>query len=128
MKVTQLRNKIKNYDLYYDKNYIKENLFLDTCTPNTKAIQEFFGISQPTCSRHLRELFGDEIHYNNGTSYSERELQDYIKTLTENIICNDRVIINPKELDIVLPDVKLCIEYDGSYWHSSTYVKENYPP
>ena len=120
------QSKIKNFNLYNDKNYIKENLFLDNRTPNSKAIQEFFGISQSTCSRHLRELFKDEIHYNSGTSYSERELQEYVKALSQNVICNDRTIINPKELDIVIPDVGLCIEYDGSYWHNAEIKGPNY--
>ena len=108
------------------KKYIKENLFLDTSTPNSKAIQEFFGIDQSTCSRHMRELFKDEIHYNTGTSNAEREMQDYVKSIHQNVICNDRTIISPKELDIVLPDVKLAIEYDGSYWHSSAFVDQKY--
>ena len=124
--VNPSQSKIKNYDLYYDKNYIRENLFLDTCTPNTKAIQEFFNISGFAGVQHMRELFGDEIHYYSGTSSAERELQDYVKTLTENVRCNDRTIISPKELDIVLPDVKLCIEYDGSYWHSDKVKGQNY--
>ena len=26
--------------------------------------------------------------------------------------------INPKELDIYIPDLKLAIEYNGTYWHA----------
>lgn len=123
---TQLKNKIKNYNLYNNKKYIKENLFLDDCTPNSKAIQKFFDISQPTCSEHLRKLFGSEIHYENSISDAEIELQNYVKTICNNVLTNDRTIIRPLELDIVLPDIKLAIEYNGSYWHNVENKGPNY--
>ena len=31
---------------------------------------------------------------------------------------NNRKIINPKELDIYIPDLKLAIEFNGTYWHA----------
>ena len=31
---------------------------------------------------------------------------------------NNRRIISPKELDIYIPDLKLAIEYNGTYWHA----------
>jgi hypothetical protein len=34
------------------------------------------------------------------------------------VIRRDRLILSPKELDIVMPEVKLAIEYCGMYWHS----------
>lgn len=42
----------------------------------------------------------------------------------ENKISNIRSIISPYELDIYLPDYKLAIEYNGSYFHSQ--VDKNY--
>lgn len=35
-----------------------------------------------------------------------------------NIIRNDRKLIYPLELDIILPDFNLAIECNGDYWHS----------
>jgi len=61
---------------------------------------------------------------NNGTSKAEQEIQEHVKTLTDNVICNDRTqILNPLtdcylELDIYLPDLNKAIEYNGIYWHS----------
>ena len=37
---------------------------------------------------------------------------------TGTITHNDRTIIRPKEIDIYLPDLKIGIEYNGTYWHS----------
>lgn len=31
---------------------------------------------------------------------------------------NNRKVINPKELDIYIPDLKLAIEFNGTYWHA----------
>lgn len=31
---------------------------------------------------------------------------------------NNRKIINPKELDIYIPNLKLAIEFNGTYWHA----------
>ena len=59
-----------------------------------------------------------------GRSYEEIELFDWIPC--ENKISNDRLILNPYELDMLLPDYKLAIEYNGVYWHSDEYKEQNY--
>lgn len=54
----------------------------------------------------------------NGTSVQEKEVLSYIREFyTDNIIENDKTILNGKELDIVLPDIKIAFEFDGTYWH-----------
>lgn len=55
------------------------------------------------------------------TPYSalEKSIVDFIKTFYNNkVIENNKLIINPKELDIYLPDLKLAIEFNGNFWHS----------
>lgn len=54
----------------------------------------------------------------NSVSTGEKEVSDFLSDYTTNIILKDRSIISPYELDIVLPDKKLAIEYCGLYWHS----------
>ena len=63
-----------------------------------------------------------------GISYGEKEVLSYLKDdlKIENIIENDRSILNGKEIDIYLPDLKLAIEFDGLYWHSEEFVDKNY--
>lgn len=60
-------------------------------------------------------------------SLLEKELLNYIKTIyNKEIIENDRIILNGKELDIYLPDIKLAIEFNGTYWHAdSRFYDEN---
>lgn len=54
-----------------------------------------------------------------GNSLQEKEVLNYIKSIyTGWIIENDRSILEGKELDIVLPDLGIAIEFNGIYWHS----------
>lgn len=62
-----------------------------------------------------------------GSSLEEKELIEFIKQYTQNVITNSRMIIKPLELDIYLPDLNLAIEYNGLYWHSEKMGKyKNY--
>jgi G:T-mismatch repair DNA endonuclease (very short patch repair protein) len=53
-----------------------------------------------------------------GTSVQEQELATFVKSLGLTILENDRTIIKPYEIDIVVPELKIGIEYNGLYWHS----------
>ena len=53
-----------------------------------------------------------------GASYQEKEVAEFCKKFYPNLIENDRQLIKPLELDIVIPEKKLAIEFNGSYWHS----------
>lgn len=57
-------------------------------------------------------------------SMSEIELSEYILGLGCSTIMNDRGIISPFELDIVIPEKKIAIEYCGLYWHSEQAGKD----
>lgn len=52
-----------------------------------------------------------------GVSRLEKEISQFVSQYV-NIDENNRRIIAPLELDIVIPDKKIAIEVDGSYWHS----------
>lgn len=61
-----------------------------------------------------------------GISILEKNLVNYIKEIyTDEIIENDKSIISPKELDIVLPKLKLAFEFDGTYWHMDSRVYDS---
>lgn len=60
-----------------------------------------------------------------GVSKAEQEVSSFISSIyTGNIITGDRTIIGPKELDIVIPELNLAIEYCGIYWHSELCGKD----
>lgn len=56
-----------------------------------------------------------------GTSTAESEIADFIIGLGVDVIRNDRSILGfGQEIDILIPSLKLAIEYDGLYWHSTS--------
>jgi hypothetical protein len=62
-----------------------------------------------------------------GTSLQELDVCNFIKSkYTGNIISNSYDIITPKELDIVIPEKKIAIEYCGLYWHSELTNKDRH--
>lgn len=54
-------------------------------------------------------------------SFAEKVVLFYIKQTFSNVEENYRFIANSQmELDIFIPDIKLGIEYDGSFWHKNS--------
>ena len=65
--------------------------------------------------------------YERYRSQSQREVVDYIRSIYDGpIVCNDRSIISPYELDIVIPEFKVAFEYNGLFWHSDRYIDSEY--
>lgn len=58
----------------------------------------------------------------------EQDVTEFIKKYENNfsLIKNDRKILNGKEIDIYIPELKLGIEFNGDYWHSNVYKISNY--
>lgn len=103
---------------------------------NPSLVPEFVDKRKQTCIN----LFGvDNIFktksfsermkakYKRGSSTAEMEICNFIETLGFKVERNDRDILNGHEIDIVVPEASLCIEYDGLYWHSTAFRKnKNY--
>ena len=71
---------------------------------------------QPMCVQQFR--CPNCISHN--LSINENILFDYIKSLySGQIDRHNRKILNGKELDIYIPDLKLAFEYNGSLYHAS---------
>ena len=56
--------------------------------------------------------------FNVNTSNSEKELVEFCKQYFPNLKENNRQLIKPLELDIVIDELKLAIEFNGSFYHS----------
>ena len=63
---------------------------------------------------------------NGRTSIAETEIYKFCLGQFPDTIQNDKKLITPLELDIVIPSIKLAIEYNGLFWHSKTFKNENY--
>lgn len=62
-------------------------------------------------------------------SINEMYLLNFLKKYTKHklsIISRDRKLIYPLELDIVIPEKKLAIEFNGNYWHNSNRHNKKY--
>ena len=60
-------------------------------------------------------------------SNGEQELFEYISTIYDGYIKrSDRKLIKPFEIDMILEDIKLCIEFNGDYWHSNKVNDDQY--
>ena len=72
-----------------------------------EARSHLVGCGCPICAKHL--------------SRPEIEMFDILQGLGLEVYRNDRKIVGPKELDIVLPEQKIAIEYCGIHWHSEKF-------
>jgi rubrerythrin len=63
----------------------------------------------------------------NNLSTFQLEVLKFIQELIPNdqIIVNDKSIVSPKEIDILIPHLKIGIECDGVYWHGEGLSGKN---
>jgi hypothetical protein len=64
----------------------------------------------------------------NNCSTFQNEIYEYIKSVvgsTTDVQVNDRTVIKPKELDIVIPSLKIAVECDSILWHSELFGRKN---
>jgi very-short-patch-repair endonuclease len=62
------------------------------------------------------------------SSLAQREIFSYVHDelgFTDSIL-NDRVLIKPYELDVVVPSKRFAIEYNGLYYHNARYRAADY--
>lgn len=57
-------------------------------------------------------------------SKGEQDIADFIVSLGLNIVQSDRKTLKRKELDIVVPEKKVAIEFNGVFWHSEPAGKD----
>lgn len=63
------------------------------------------------------------------SSKDEKEVRRAIEQIIGNgtgMLVNDRTTISPYELDIVVPSLKLAVEYNGIHWHNENAVDKHY--
>ena len=60
----------------------------------------------------------------NSVSKFEKNVEQFIRSIGEKTELNNRSIISPKELDIVIEEKKIAIECNGTYWHSDEIIEK----
>ena len=61
------------------------------------------------------------------SSKAEKEIKEFIQQYYKGEIqSNNRQILNYKEIDLYLPELKFGIEFNGMYWHREEKVGKKY--
>ena len=88
------------------------------------------------CKKHgkIEQLVNNHLNMKHGCylcageitkSKGETDVFNFISNHMK-AISNDRKILNGLELDIVIPEIKLAIEFNGSYYHSTIFKDKKY--
>lgn len=87
-------------------------------------IATFLNVNYEIVSRALKH-FNIPITYYPSTSLCEKQIIEYIKSLSSNneIIINDKTILNGKHLDVYIKNKQIAFEINGIYWHSEANGK-----
>lgn len=94
---------------------------------NIFQLSEKLGCAISTLYEKIREY--GLIYLLNERRYSsaeETKIENFLKEKGIRFVKKDRQIIKPFEIDIFCPDIKIGIEYNGDYWHSSQFKRRGY--
>lgn len=61
-----------------------------------------------------------------GTSEAENIIASILSDSGYEFIQRDRALLGNLEIDFIIPELKLGIEFNGSYWHSTKFKDERY--
>jgi very-short-patch-repair endonuclease len=117
----------KNYGLDIENFRDKESLqkIIDSCVSLSQLSENHFGgMPLTTVQRHCMKY--DTKLYPKSSSGAERELAEFIESLGVEISTGNRILIKPLEVDIVVHEKKIAIEFDGIYWHSAARAEKNH--
>ena len=105
-----------NIEQEYENSHSKITIVCNTCGNSFTKI---------ACD-HLTSPHGGCTKCFSQTSKFEEDVKSYIKTLCkdEEIIFNDRTILDGLEIDIYIPSLHIGFECNGLFWHSE-YMGKN---
>lgn len=109
---------------------IRKTLMSDECQARMRATSlKNWGVEYPMKNP---EVFAKAVATKraNGTlfrSNEERELADIVKTLVGDVevLENNHSVLGTKELDVVVPSLRIAVEFNGVYWHSEAQLPDH---
>lgn len=128
-----LFNETDNYvtcELCDEQFKMLSNTHLSSHNITTEEYKNKFGenslISKKTKDTFVSNLLKCETNFYY-RSKSEKEIEEYVKSLGVDVKVCDKKQLNGVELDLYFPDYNIAIEYNGLYWHSENRGKhKNY--
>lgn len=100
----------ESFDILNDENKFRKLVELNSITKSARIL----GIDQKTVSGYMKK-FGIALP---GRSSYESEIAKYLNQLGVKYIQNDSSILKPLQIDFLLEDNKIGIEFNGLYYHS----------
>ena len=108
------RNKLADIEFLRYQHHILEKSIL--------LLSKELGIGQSGLGKIFNKFNIEVVRF--AKSQAEKDLYAYIKSLIKHQVkSNDRKVLDPYELDIYIPKLKLAFEYDGTYWHGRPETK-----
>lgn len=105
-------------DQYFQGAHVKHNWKCKKCGTEFTQIWNFIqqGYKCPNCyPRNIKN-----------SSIAEKEILDFLYKINPGwkVLTNNRFLLNPYELDFVIPEKKIAIEFCGLYFHSEALLVE----
>ncbi len=111
-------------ELAFDVLNSKDKFSSYLMNTNAQQMATDLKVNVTTIYKHHAK-FDLEIIKSNCSSY-ENEIVKWLNEQNINVEQHNRSICNGKELDILIPEYNLAIEFNGLYWHSDIYKDQNY--
>lgn len=92
---------------------------------NTDIISRMLDVSQTTVINYMVKHNIDRAESQNVSGY-EIEIRDMLDKHDIKYKASDRRLLIDKEVDILIEDYKLAIEFNGLYWHSDKFRDKKY--
>lgn len=112
-------------DILINKDHTRFKCFIDNIAnlnlySHRHQIAEHLNLSYSYLNALFREyeMQNDYLTLGTSISFKEQEVFEYVQSLGFTIKRGDRKILDGKEIDILVEEKKLGIEFDGLYYHS----------
>lgn len=105
-----MRNNITNIEDYNEEGFKK---FIINGQLDIIKLIDYFNIGLSTAYVQLKNY---DIKYN--INSPEKRIMNFLDKHNIKYTHNDRKLIAPLEIDILIPSHKIAIEFNGIYWHS----------
>jgi hypothetical protein len=118
---------LKNESKYSKEQYIEiiNRIIKDTNDlPYVDDIADALDMHRENVKHNIEKYGLQECVNKSFRSKPEREIAGVLETT--DIKVSNRTVLHGQELDIYIPEKKLAIEFNGTYWHSNHKVPKKY--
>lgn len=128
----QYANKRKEHTIHKNPNRLlmyDDDLIEEKCRLHTPSeLASFMGYKTSSSVVQRLKTSGLKYKKGRGNSLFEQDVFETVSGIVSDVpvFRSDRTLLSGKEVDIYLPELKLAIECNGTYWHSQKQGKHRY--